>query len=367
MSFDSTLSSLGYDPGFSDALSTISATLDRPGLVPARVVSNLGAQVVLAGACASHAELSGLLRHELAPVERPTVGDWVAIADGADARDRAVIHGVLPRRTALVRRAAGKRGEPQAIAANVDTFAVVTSANRDANARRLERYLAAIDDSGAAAVVVLNKADLCAPGELDELRAELASSARAVPIVTTSAATGDGVESLLAWVGPGKTLALVGMSGVGKSSLVNRLLGAEHQPVLAVDDNDRGRHATTRRELLPLPNGAVLIDTPGMRSFGLVEDDGGLARGFTDVTEVAATCRFRDCRHGGEPGCAVAAAVDDGSLDPDRVAAFHKLDREAAAAERRRDPVAAGRARQHRKVINAALRARAKIDPKLRR
>lgn len=365
--FDSTLSSLGYDSDFSDALSTLSATLDRPGLVPARVVSNLGAQIMIAGARATHAELSGLLRHELAPVERPTVGDWVAIADGASAHDRAIIHGALPRRTVLVRRAAGNRGEPQAIAANVDTFAVVTSANRDANARRIERYLAAIADSGAAAVIVLNKADLCAPGELDALRAELASAALTVPIVTTSAATGDGVASLLAWVGPGRTLALIGMSGVGKSSLVNRLLGGAHQSVLPIDENDRGRHATTRRELLPLPNGAVLVDTPGMRSFGLVEDDGGIARGFADVTEVAAACRFRDCRHGGEPGCAVAAAVDDGDLDPDRVAAFHKLDREAAAAELRRDPAAAARAKQRSKVINLALRARGKIDPKFRR
>lgn len=358
------LDSLGFGP-FVDSFRSIS--LARPDLVPARVISHLGAQVLVAGAPASRAELSGRLRHELAPVEHPTVGDWVALAPGARESDLAVIHHVFPRRTVLVRRAAGTRGAPQAVAANVDTFLVVTSANRDANPRRLERYLAAIADGGAAAVIVINKVDLCTAEDVAALREQLAASARALSILTVSARTGDGLDAVAGLIRPGETGALIGMSGVGKSSLVNRLLGEERQAVLPIDENDRGRHATTRRELMLLPGGGVLIDTPGMRSFGLVEDEGGVAAGFDDVAGAAAGCRFRDCRHEGEPGCAVETAIEDGSLDPARVAAFHKLGREAAAAARRQDPVAAGRAKQRWKSVERALRAREKVDPKAER
>jgi ribosome biogenesis GTPase len=360
------LASLGFGPFFSDSFHSLA----RPDLVPARVTSHLGAHVLVAGAPAHRAEPSGRLRHELAPHERPTVGDWVALAPGARPDDLAIIHHVLPRRTALIRRAAGTRGEPQAIAANVDTFLVVTSANRDANARRLERYLAAIADSGAAAVVVINKVDLCAAEELAELAAQLGPSARGLPVLAVSAATGIGLDALAGAAGatrPGHTIALVGMSGVGKSSLVNRLRGDERQAVAQIDDNDRGRHATTRRELMVLPGGGILIDTPGMRELGLAEDGGGVAASFDDVLDAAGACRFRDCRHAGEPGCAVAAAIEDGELDPDRLAAFHKLEREAAAAERRANPALAARAKQRWKAANQALRARSKVDPKLRR
>jgi ribosome biogenesis GTPase len=358
------LDSLGYGP-FSDSFRSIS--IGRPDLVPARVISDFGTQLLVAGAPAERAELSGRLRHELAPAERPTVGDWVALAPGAREGELAIIHHVLPRRTVLIRRAAGTRGEPQPVAANVDTFLVVTSANRDANPRRLERYLAAIADGGAAAVIVINKVDLCAPEDVAEVTARLAGSTQAVPILAVSARTGDGVDAVTGLVRPGETVALVGMSGVGKSSLVNRLLGEARQSVLPIDEHDRGRHATTRRELMLLPGGGVLIDTPGMRSFGLVEDEGGVAAGFTDVLDAAVACRFRDCRHAGEPGCAVADAIDDGTLDPTRVAAFHKLEREAAAAARRQDPALAARAKQRWKTTSKALRARSKVDPKFGR
>jgi ribosome biogenesis GTPase len=323
--------------------------------------------MLVAGAQVSRAELSGRLRHELLPVDRPTVGDWVAVALGRSADDIAIVHHVLPRRTVLVRRAAGKRVEPQAVAANVDVFLVVTSANLDANARRLERYLAAIVDSGADAVVVINKVDLCDPDELTAIARGLAPSVRNLPIVWVSATTGNGLDRLAPLLQPGRTLALIGMSGVGKSSLVNQLLGEPRQGVLPVDDNDRGRHATTRRELLVLPGGGILIDTPGMRSFGMIEYGEGVAAGFDDVLDVAAACRFRDCHHTGEPGCAITAAIDDGTLDPDRVEAYEKLAREAAAAELRTNPLARMRERMRLRSRNMALRARAKADPKLGR
>jgi ribosome biogenesis GTPase len=187
------------------------------------------------------------------------------------------------------------------------------------------------------------------------------------PLIAVSAATGDGVDVLHALVGPGCTVGLIGMSGVGKSSLVNRLLGREVQATAGIDDNDRGRHTTTRRELLELPGGGVLIDTPGMRELGLVDDGGGVEASFDDVAALAAACRFGDCSHGSEPGCAVQAAIADGELDPGRLASYHKLQRELAAAERRGNPLAQARERQRWKVIHAAQRERGKLQPKHRR
>ena len=350
-------SDLGYGPFFSEAFQQLSDST----LTPARIAAVDRASWQLVGARAERAELSGRLRHELAPIERPTVGDWVAVADG----DPAIIHAVLPRRTVVIRRAAGPTGQPQAIAANLDVVLVVTSANRDASARRLERYLTVVRDSGAAPVVVVNKIDL--GGDLDGVLASLARAAPGAPVIAVSAATGDGIDALRAHVGPGRTAGLVGSSGVGKSSLVNRLLGREVQAIAGIDDNDRGRHTTTRRELLALPGGGLLVDTPGMRELGLVHDDGGLGATFADIDALAARCRFGDCRHGDEPGCAVRAAIDDGELDPGRLASFQKLAREIAAAERRGDPLAQARERQRWKVIHAEQRARGKLQPKHRR
>ncbi len=387
------LARLGYHPGLAAAL----AALDRPDLVPARVVAHFGERVQLAGATARHATVSGRLTHHANQARSealPTVGDWVAIADGASPDHLAVIHHVLPRRSAMIRRAAGRRGEGQAVAANVDTFLIVTSANRDANPRRLERYLAAVWDSGARPLVVVNKADLCEPERLAELIGELETCAPHVGVHAVSAHTGEGFAELLAaalGAAPGysPTLAFVGMSGVGKSSLVNRLLAgaigaietadverpltgqpaqreAAAQHTLPIDDNDRGRHATTRRDLFVLA-GAVVIDTPGMRSLGLVEDEGGLAAGFAEISERAAACRFGDCGHTDEPGCAVREALARGELDPERLASMHKLEREVRSAEVRRDPAQAANAKRRMKSIHVAQRARAKVDPKLRR
>lgn len=357
---DSFLSAWGYGPFFSDSFAEIS----QPHWAPARVVANAGARLRIIGARTSQASLSGKLRHEALPHELPTVGDWVAVSETPDG---ATIHRVLPRRTCLRRRAAGARDDEQVVAANVDVFFIVTSANRDANPRRLERYLAAIWESGAQPIVVINKIDLVSAADLLDEIMRLAAHAPHVPVVGVSAHRGDGLRELVSQVAPGQTFAVVGSSGVGKSSLVNRLLGTDQQAVLAVDENDRGRHATTHRELFALPDGRLAIDTPGMRSFGLVDAEAGLERAFADIQRYATTCRFRDCRHQGEPGCAVVAAIESGDLEFDRLANAHKLERELEAVDRRRDPALLREHKARWRTVHMAQRARKKADPKLQR
>ncbi|MGD8412645.1 MAG: ribosome small subunit-dependent GTPase A [Candidatus Latescibacterota bacterium] len=352
------LTSLGFGEFFARQFDRF----ETPELVPARVSSEGRGVYHLLGCRARVGELRGRLRHELDREHRPVVGDWVAVVDGGQ---RATIHHVLDRRTTFFRRAAGSESEVQVIAANVDLFFVVTSANRDFNVRRLERFLAAVWDSGAEPVVVLNKTDLAET--VEDMVSEIDGVAIGVPVVRTSATLGTGLDDLRAHLGVGKTVGLVGSSGVGKSSLVNRLLGVNAQPVETVRRDEKGRHTTTRRELVELPGGGLLIDTPGIREFGLVDDAGGVGHTFEDILELAQGCRFRDCTHRDEPGCAVAEAVEAGELDAGRLAGFHKLQREIAAAERRRDPKLAGRSKLRWKEIHKEKRRRAKSDPKLKR
>jgi ribosome biogenesis GTPase len=347
--------------GFNDFFSAQFASLERPDLAPARIVSEGRGFYPLLGCAAASGELKGRLRHELDPSEWPVAGDWVAVADG---QEHAIIHHVLGRRTAMVRRAAGSEGRVQVVAANVDVFFVVTSANRDFNVRRLERYMAAVWDSGASPIIVLNKIDI---GEdVDEMIDEVESTGMGVPVVRVSALTGEGMDGLRSHLEPGLTIGLVGSSGVGKSSLVNRLLGHDAQAVRTLRKDGKGRHATTRRELVDLPDGGLLIDTPGMRELGLVEDSGGVGGAFADIAELGVACRFSDCRHEGEPGCAVTAAVEDGTLDRSRLESYLKLRLEIEAAERRRDPVEAERPKRRWKPISKAIRNWKKIDPKSR-
>jgi ribosome biogenesis GTPase len=346
------LEHLGFRPFFASQIDY----LDRPGLVPARIAADGPGIYHLLGCRAPLGELSGRLRHELLGAARPAAGDWVAVADD---RERAVIHHLLRRRTAMIRRAADTEATSQVIAANVDVVGVVTSANRDLNPRRVERYLTAIWESGANPIVVLNKVDLVA--DVTPLVDALAAVALAVPILGVSALTGAGIDDLRDHARPGTTLGLVGSSGVGKSSLVNRMVGHDAQHVSDIREDDaHGRHTTTRRELILLPDGGVLIDTPGMRELGLVADDGGVDSAFADIAEVAAGCRFNDCRHDSEPGCAVRAALAAGSLAADRLQSYRKLQREIAAAERRQDPVLAANERRRWKTITKELRAREK-------
>ena len=341
MSFD--LSALGWTP----ALASHFNSLDLPGLVPARVAAQHRDRYVLyAEAGELDAAPTGHMRHETGPGGFPAVGDWVAarLSPGT-----SLIELVLPRSSAFTRAAADPDrpnavARAEVVAANVDVVLIVTAAHLDLNFRRLERFLAAGWESGAQPAVVLTKIDLVPdPGRLIQLIRTIAPGAAVVGVCNP---TGEGVEAVRALIGPGRTAALLGMSGVGKSTLVNGLLGEERQATLEVRDDGRGRHTTTGRELILLPGGGLVLDTPGMRLI-TPASDAGLDAAFADIEALAEHCRFKDCRHGQEPGCAVAAAVEAGVLASDRLAGFHKLRREVDHYERREDPLA--RVEQNRK------------------
>ena len=329
------LTRFGWDPGF-EALFENHA---REGLVPGRVLTATRETYRLA---TPHGELAAALSGRLrfaadAPDDLPAVGDWVA-ARACPGDGLAVVDAVLPRRTALVRRAAGRRDEAQLLAANVDILLVAASLDGDLRARRVERFLALAREAGVPPAIVLTKADL-APDPASSLAAarEIAGGA---PIVAVSAVTGRGLDELSALLAPRRTAALLGPSGAGKSTLVNALLGEARQATREVRETDqRGRHATTHRELFALPSGALLVDTPGLRELALWDGtDGtdGIAATYDEVSSLASSCRFRDCRHEGEPGCAVREAADAGGIETDRLAAYEKLRREEEALEMRR-------------------------------
>ena len=242
----------------------------------------------------------------------------------------ATVHRVLARRSRFSRATAGRSTEQQIVAANVDTVLLVTSLNHDFNLRRIERYLALTWESGATPIVVLNKADLCADPE--SWRDEMASASQNVPVIVTSALRGDGIAALVEVIRKGGTTALLGSSGVGKSTLINALFGDHLQSVRPIRTrDDRGRHSTTTRQLFCLPAGGVLIDTPGMRELQLWDAEDGLEHAFGDVQQLAERCRFRDCSHGVEPGCAVIAAVQGGALDAERLAKLGDLELQLVA------------------------------------
>ncbi len=321
-------------PGWNDrlqvALEELRAQHPEAAFAPARVVvEHRGAYELATESGPASAELTGRLRRQARDKrDLPAVGDWVAV--GADGR----IDAILPRTSVFVRKSAGLRPEPQVIAANVDVVFVVTSANADFNPRRIERYLVAIAESLARAVLVINKTDLCP--DVDALVTSLGAVGVGLPIVRVSALERSGLEQLEPFVEAGSTVALVGSSGVGKSTLVNWLLDREAQATGDVREHDaRGRHTTTHRELIALPGGGALIDTPGMREFGLWSDSPDIVGSFEDIEALSAQCRFIDCQHQGQPGCAVERALATGELDAARLAHYANLQRELAQRQGR--------------------------------
>jgi ribosome biogenesis GTPase / thiamine phosphate phosphatase len=331
MNAASALESLGWGEPFASAF----APYAERGWQPARVgVEHRSLYLVLTGTQELEAKLSGRLRLQLEESgDRPVVGDWVAIKPQASGS--STIHARLPRRSQFSRKTAGRSAEEQVMAANIDTVFLATSITDDLNPRRLERYLLLAWESGATPVIVVTKADQ------SENPLEVASSldavARGVPVHVISSRTGFGVAALEPYLGPGRTVAVLGSSGVGKSTLINRLLGAEHLRTAEVRDDGRGRHTTTYRELVRLPGGALIIDTPGLRELQLWEADTGLQEAFADIEELSANCRFTDCRHESEPGCAVLAAVESGLLPADRLDSYLRLRKELSFIEERHD------------------------------
>ena len=307
---------------------------------PARVIEEQRGGYRVAGEAGElDAEVSGRLRHHAASrSELPAVGDWVLI-DPRVSEGRATIHEVLPRKSRFSRKAAGQETAEQVVAANIDTVFLMTSLNADLNPRRIERYLASVWESGAQPVVLLSKSDLCE--DVAAAFEEITSVAAGAPIHAVSAVSGHGVEALDAYLRRGQTVAVLGSSGVGKSTLINRLLGAAVQATRDIREDDaRGRHTTTSRRLFVLPSGGMLIDTPGMRELQLWDADDGLSQTFDDIESFAADCRFRDCQHESEPGCAVREALADGRLAADRFESFLKLRRELGYLARKQDVLA---------------------------
>ena len=326
--------------GWNDRVRALYGEIAAPGLLPARVVRVERSACVVA---------TSADRHVLADARTlPAVGDWVA-AEIAD--DRSAVRGVVERWSTVT------RGDPggdrvQVLAANVDVVLVTTPADRPSPAR-VERESVIGWESGGRPIVVVTKVDLDGEGYVEELRDRLVG----VDVVATSSATGAGISELATALQPCLTAVLLGPSGAGKSTLANGLLGTDALATAAVRDGDhRGRHTTTSRQLVVVPSGGVLIDTPGLRSLGLSGDSAGMEAAFTDIAELAAGCRFADCRHEGEPGCAVTAAEAAGDLDPERLKSYRKLERELAFERRRTDPVARQAEQRRWKAIHKEMR-----------
>lgn len=327
-----------------------------PSLAAGEVVGRVAVEhrscyVVYSEAGELAAEVAGKLRHEAEegrPPGLPAVGDWVVLRRPGGA-GRSTIQAVLPRHSLFSRKVAGRRVAEQVLAANVDVVFLITALTRDLNPRRLERYLTLAAASGAEPVVVLTKADLCE--DLPAATARMAPVAGTAPLHVVSAVTGQGMAELADYFTGQRTAALLGSSGVGKSTLINRLLGREVQAVQEVRDDGKGRHTTTRRELLLRPGGGLVLDTPGLRELHLWEGEAGVQAAFAEVEDLAGQCRFRDCTHRSEPGCAVLAAVAAGTLPAERLQSYHKLTNEARHLEARQDPqVRAERRRQERAI-----------------
>ena len=344
------LETLGWNSFFAEAFAPHAAA----GWVPARVIEEQrGHYRVQSESGEFLAEVTGKLRHGAASrQDLPAVGDWVAVPE-ASGSDRLAIQAVLPRKSRFSRKVAGDRTEEQVVAVNIDTVFLMTGLDGDFNVRRIERYLTAAYNSGADPVVLLNKADLCE--EPDAAIEQVEEVAMGVPVHAISALEGAGLDVLEPYLQAGRTVSFLGSSGVGKSTLVNQLLGRGAQEVKEVREGDnRGRHTTTHRELFILEGGGLLIDTPGMRELQLWEGGEGLETVFEEIQELSEKCRFRDCQHAGEPGCAIQEAIDRGDLSAERLESYHKLQSELRYLERRQDGAAQ---QEEKKRIKKLLRS----------
>jgi ribosome biogenesis GTPase / thiamine phosphate phosphatase len=338
-----TLQSLGWSAFFE-------AHLQNTQSRPCRVVSE-GPDLFLVhdGTREVFATPKGRLRSQ--PDFPPVVGDWV-LAECA-GNDRYALQSIVERRTAIVRKQAGSRVSPQVLAANVDRVLLVTSTNQDFSVRRLERYLTLIWESGATPIIVLTKADLV--NDSGPFRREAEKCALGFPVFCVSNLSGDGIGELRSSLVKGETVVLLGSSGVGKSTLVNVLGGSDLRKTRSIREKDgKGRHATTDRHLFQLPSGVLLIDTPGLREVQLWASGTAVAQTFPEISELAINCRFRDCQHKGEPGCAVVAGIATGQINANRLASLHRLRRELDHLDRQSDPLSAMR---HKGKIKRIMRA----------
>ncbi len=345
------LITLGWNASFAATFDALTGK----NLQPARVVRQAtNAYMVHTAAGEMDAVVAGRLKDEaLAKSELPTVGDWVTI-QVQGGKDKVVIAQVLPRQSKFSRSVAGSIAEEQIVAANVDTVFLVSGLDSDFNLRRIERYLTLACGSGATPVILLNKSDLC-----DDVPARLAEAeqvASGAAVFAICAKTGDGLDVLQSFLTEGQTVAFIGSSGVGKSMIVNRLLGKEHMKVRDVRDDDKGRHTTSHRELILLPAGGMLIDTPGMRELHMWGSDQALREAFADILELAASCKFRNCAHEFEPGCAVKAAVEAGEIAAGRLEGYRKLKNEFAALMRRESEIANRADRQTSRLYRGVIK-----------
>ncbi len=343
------LQNLGWDPFFAKAFEPF----NTGEFLPARVaVQHKGHYVLYSELGELEGRVTGRLRYLASGIsDFPAVGDWV-ITRARPEEGAATITDILPRRTKFSRKVVGSTTEEQIIAANIDKAFIVSGLDEDFNPRRIERYLVLTAESGAEPVIVLNKADLCddLPDVLDEVNA-LSGGA---PVLVTSAKRNEGLDKLTAMIHEGQTGTLLGSSGVGKSSIVNHLLGAEYMVTAEVRESDsRGRHATTHRELIVLPTGGMLIDTPGMRELQLWGETSTADDSFDEIEELVLSCKFTNCRHETEPGCAVRQALEEGSLDPNRFVSYQKLQKELNYLARKQDIYAQLKEKERWKKLTA--------------